>query len=127
MLFAGAAAWIRDIAVILKDAGYAVVLVDTNYDNISAAKMAGLPAHCKSILSEYAHEEIDLAGIGRFLALTKNDAVNAMAAADFSHFFGSQNVYRLFPADADKGSRAKVGEVSKGCLLYTSPSPRDRG
>ncbi len=119
ILFGGAAAWIRDIAVILKDAGYAVVLVDTNYRNISAAKMAGLPAHCKSILSEYAHEEIDLAGVGRFMALTKNDAVNAMAVAEFSHFFGSQNVYRLLPRDADKGSRAKVGEVAKGRELFT--------
>ena len=114
ILFGGAAAWIRDIAVILKDAGYPVVVVDTNYRNISDAKMAGLSAHCKSILSDYAREEIDLAGIGRFLALTKNDAVNAMAAAEFSHFFGSQNVYRLLPSDVDKGSRAKVGEVSKG-------------
>ena len=117
-LFGGAAPWIRDIAVILKDAGYAVQLVDTNYNNISAAKMAGLSAHCKSILSEYVQEEIDMAGIGRFLALTKNDAVNAMAAAEFSHFFGSQNVYRLLPSDVDKGSRAKVGEVSKGRMLF---------
>ena len=126
ILFGGAAAWIRDIAVILKDAGYAVVLVDTNYRNISAAKMAGLPAHCKSILSEYAHEEIDFAGIGRFLALTKNDAVNAMAAAEFSHFFGSQNVYRLLPSDVDKGSRAKVGEVSKGRELFAETWGEDK-
>lgn len=126
ILFGGAAAWIRDIAVILKDAGYAVQLVDTNYRNISAAKMAGLSAHCKSILSEYAHEEIDMAGIGRFLALTKNDAVNAMAAAEFSHFFGSQNVYRLLPNDADKGSRAKVGEVSKGRELFAETWGEDK-
>ena len=126
ILFGGAAAWIRDIAVILKDAGYAVQLVDTNYRNISAAKMAGLSAHCKSILSEYAHEEIDMAGIGRFLALTKNDAVNAMAAADFSHFFGSQNVYRLLPRDVDKGARAKVGEVSKGRELFAETWGEDK-
>ena len=59
-----------------------------------------------------------MAGIGRFLALTQNDAVNAMAVAEFSHFFGSQNVYRLPPSDSDKGSRAKVGVVSKGRLLF---------
>ena len=126
ILFGGAAAWIRDIAVILKDAGYTVMLVDTNYRNISAAKMAGLPAHCKSILSEYVHEEIDFAGIGRLLALTKNDAVNAMAAAQFSHFFGSQNVYRLLPSDVDKGSRAKVGEVSKGRELFAETWGEDK-
>lgn len=118
ILFGGATAWIRDVAEILQSNGYAVVLVDTNYQNVSAAKMKGLTAHCKSILSDYVHEEIDLAGVGRFLALTKNDAVNAMAAIDFSHLFGSQNVYRLLPSDADKGHRSKVGEVSKGRELF---------
>jgi len=118
ILFGGATAWIRDVAEILQSNGYAVVLVDTNYQNVSAAKMKGLTAHCKSILSDYVHEEIDLAGVGRFLALTKNDAVNAMAAIDFSHLFGSQNVYRLLPSDANKGHRSKVGEVSKGRELF---------
>ena len=118
ILFGGATAWIRDVAVILKDAGYSTVLVDTNYQNISAAKMAGLHAHCKSILSDYVHERVDLAGVGRFLALTKNDAVNAMATAQFTHLFGRQNVYRLLPGDADKGARSKVGDVSKGRELF---------
>ena len=61
---------------------------------------------------------MDLAGVGRFLALTKNDAVNAMATAQFTHLFGRQNVYRLLPGDVDKGSRSKVGDVSKGRELF---------
>ncbi len=126
ILFGGATAWIRDVAVILKDCGYTVVVVDTNYQNVSAAKMAGLNAHCKSILSDYVHEEINLAGVGRFLALTKNDAVNAMAAAEFSHLFGSQNVYRLLPGDAKKGERSKVGEVARGRELFAEEWAEER-
>ncbi len=118
ILFGGASPWIRDLALVLKEAGYSVVLLDTNYRNVAAAKMAGLTAYCKSVLSEFAQEEVDLAGIGKFLALTKNDAVNAMAAAQFSHVFGSQNVYRLLARDAKKGERAKIGEVSKGRELF---------
>ncbi len=118
ILFGGASPWIRDLAKILKEAGYSVVLLDTNYHNVSAAKMAGLTAYCKSVLSDFAREEVDLAGIGKFLALTKNDAVNAMAAAEFSHVFGSQNVYRLLAKDAKKGERAKLGDVSKGRELF---------
>ncbi len=126
ILFGGATPWIRDVAAILQDAGYTVVVVDTNYENVSAAKMAGLDAHCKSILSDYVHEEVNLAGVGRFLALTKNDAVNAMAAAEFSHLFGSQNVYRLLPGDLGKGSRSKVGEVSRGRELFAEEWAEER-
>lgn len=120
ILFGGADHWIRDVALTLKNAGYAVVLVDTNYDNISAAKMKGLQAYCKSILSDSAREEINLAGIGRMFALTKNDAVNAIAAQEFSHLFGSKNVFRLKPRDAEKGDRSKVGHVHKGRELFSS-------
>ena len=49
-----------------------------------------------------------------------------MAAAEFSHFFGSQNVYRLLPSDVDKGSRAKVGEVSKGRELFAETWGEDK-
>lgn len=91
ILFGGASPWIRDLAIILKEVGYSVVLLDTNYHNVAAAKMAGLTAYCKSVLSDFAREEVDLAGVGKFLALTPNDAVNAMAAAEFSHVFSRQN------------------------------------
>lgn len=126
ILFGGASSWIRDLALVLKEAGYSVVLLDTNYRNVAAAKMAGLTAYCKSVLSDFAREEVDLAGVGKFLALTKNDAVNAMAAAEFSHVFGSQNVYRLPAKDAKKGERAKIGEVSKGRELFADAWSEDR-
>ena len=126
ILFGGASPWIRDLAIILKDAGYSVVLLDTNYHNVAAAKMAGLTAYCKSVLSDFAREEVDLAGVGKFLALTRNDAVNAMAAAEFSHVFSRQNVYLLPARDAGKGERSKVGEVSKGRELFADAWSDDR-
>ena len=117
ILFAGADPWIRDIATTLSTAGYPVVLVDTNFRNISDAKMQHLPAYCKSILSDYVNKEINLAGIGRMFALTKNDAVNSIAAKEFSHLFGSKNVFRLKRSDAEKGDRAKVGNAAGRALF----------
>ncbi len=76
ILFAGAEPGIREIAKQVHAKGIPVLLVDTNYANVAAAKMAGLPAECVSILSEHLREELDLAGIGRLLAMTANDEVN---------------------------------------------------
>jgi NhaP-type Na+/H+ or K+/H+ antiporter len=80
ILLLGAHPWARAIAAELKDEGVPVRLVDTNYANISAARMAGLPVYYGNALTEGALDNIDLQGIGRMLALTANDEVNSLAA-----------------------------------------------
>ena len=44
------------VAAGLADDGHRVMLLDTNYANVSAAKMLGLEAHRANILSEFAEE-----------------------------------------------------------------------
>ncbi|MEZ6096227.1 MAG: NAD-binding protein [Pirellulaceae bacterium] len=118
ILFAGADEWVRDLAKTIKNAGFNVTLVDTNYSHISEAKMLGLPAYCASILSDYVREELDLAGIGNFVALTRNDEVNELGVNEFSHVFGRKNVYRLPLNDKSKGRRAALGGKTRGRLLF---------
>ncbi|MEE8142445.1 MAG: sodium:proton antiporter, partial [Planctomycetota bacterium] len=52
ILFAGAHSWARELAQGLHEQGFRVVLVDNNWENISAARMAGLPTYYCSILAE---------------------------------------------------------------------------
>jgi len=106
ILFAGAAEWIREIAAAVSDLGFDVLLVDTNYPNIAAARMRGLPTCYASILSEYVHEEHDLAGLGRLLALTPNDEVNSLAAIAFADHFSRAEVYQL--ARPKQGSQRRT-------------------
>jgi CPA1 family monovalent cation:H+ antiporter len=80
--------------------------------------MAGLPAECASILSEHVREELDLAGIGRLLALTANDEVNSLAVREFSYLFGRANVYQLTPWDKGSGKRMSVSQHLRGRLLF---------
>ena len=70
--------------------------------------MAGLRAHCASILSEEIEEEADLSGIGRLLAMTANDEVNMLATREYSHLFGTANVYQLPPNGEAGGARGSV-------------------
>ena len=39
ILFAGAEKWVREIAKVLHEEGYSVMLVDTNYANVAEAQM----------------------------------------------------------------------------------------
>ncbi len=113
VLIAGAHPWARAIASALKEEGFDVLLVDNNWANISQARMSGLPAHFGSILSERLPKELDLSGLGRFMALTQNDNVNSLAALHFSDVFERMEIYQLAPGDAKRTS-----DTLRGRLLF---------
>ncbi len=118
ILFAGAESWVREIAQVLHEEGYAVMLVDTNYGNVAEARMQGLPADCSSILSEHVRDDLDLSGIGRMLAMTFNDEVNTMAVREFIHQFGRASVYQLPSPDGGSGKRVSIAEHLRGRKLF---------
>lgn len=118
LLFAGAAPWVREIAMILHKEDIPVLLVDTNYANIAAAKMEGLPAQCASIVSEYM-EEIDLGGIGQLMAMTPNDDVNRLAVVEFESVFERASVYQLAP-ESSVSKRHDTPTHAQGRYLFHS-------
>jgi NhaP-type Na+/H+ or K+/H+ antiporter len=117
VLFAGADPWVRSLAELLQEADFQVLLVDTNYSHVAEARMQGLPSHCASILSEFVEEEMDLNGIGRMLAVTPNEEVNALAVREMAHVFGRRNVYQISPGGTGSGRRS-VGGHLRGRLLF---------
>lgn len=118
ILFAGASQWVREVAKIIQDQGFRVLLVDTNYRNTATARQDGLPAQCASVLSEYVDEEVDLGGIGRLLAVTPNDELNRLAAMEYSHDFGRAGVFQLNPIDGGSGRRDTSSPHIQGRLLF---------
>ncbi len=104
LLIVGAQDWACEMAKALIDGGCCddVLLVDSNWDKVSAAKLDGLPVVYASILSETALNEIDTSRIGRLLALTSNDEVNSLAALRFTDMFGRANVFQLPLHNAEK-------------------------
>lgn len=118
VLFAGCDPWVRPIAEALQNEGFSVLLVDTNRRSVSMARMAGLPAECASILSEYVTEELDLTGIGRLVAMTPSDEVNTLATMEFHHIFGRAEVYQLAPWDFGAGRRESVASSLRGRPLF---------
>ncbi len=106
LLLVGARKWTRALATLLQDKGLRVLLVDSNRDNINAARMEGLSTYVGSVLAEYAIAEMRLGGIGRLLALTPNDWVNTLAVQRFIGVFGRANCYQLPPREAQRGKPA---------------------
>ncbi len=112
VLFVGAYPWSVEIARAVKEAGFKVLMADTSWNNINAARMAGLPTYFGSVLSETVFQESALEGIGRLLAMTPNYGVNSLAALHFNKIFESSELYQLV-AQKQEGAGAGEESVSK--------------
>ncbi|MFT7676681.1 MAG: NhaP-type Na+/H+ or K+/H+ antiporter [Planctomycetota bacterium] len=114
-LLVGAGPFASQLAHVLSGADYHVVLVDTNRQSISTAKLAGLTAIWGSVLSEDAHDRVPREGLGRLLALTPNDEVNNLCSMHFQESFGRASVYQL---PAGGASRDHTTEELRGRELF---------
>ncbi|NNM30404.1 MAG: sodium:proton exchanger [Akkermansiaceae bacterium] len=119
VLFAGADEWIRTLAKALAAHGHAVLLLDTKYEKIAAARLDGIPAMRINILSEYAEEELDFSGIGQLVTATPNDEVNSLAAREFTHIFGRANVWQIAPQDSTEHHTKSVASHRRGRICFT--------
>ena len=126
VLFAGADRWTRMLAKALHEDGHPVLLLDTKYENVAAAKMEGLSAIRANILSEFAEENLELTGIGQLIAATPNDEINTMAAKEFGHLFGRANCWQLTPGDSDGHHSRAVDHRQRARLCFLDgPKFRD--
>ena len=107
LLLVGAYPWVRALAALLHEKGFRVLVVDSNRENVLAARMAGLPTYAGSVLAEYAITEMRLGGLGRLLALTPNDWVNTLAVQRFTNIFGRAECYQLPPGNEPAGKQER--------------------
>jgi NhaP-type Na+/H+ or K+/H+ antiporter len=115
VLIVGAHSTARGLAKALDDLEVKTMLVDTDPYNVARSVALGLPARRLSVLTEEATHELDLRGIGRILALTSNDEVNALASSRFARVFGRRETFQLAPAG--KPSNGALPEELLGRII----------
>lgn len=107
-----------NIAKALKNAGIETVLCDTDWHNISAARMEGLSTYYGNAMSEHAELHLDLTNLGGVLGLSRNHAVNTSAALRFREDFGPRRAFILPGAAEQKThSKHKASELYAGRTL----------
>ncbi len=120
-LIIGGAPWVRDIAALLNDLGIKVIVADSNWENVTAARHRGLRTFYANVLTEGALEDIELEldGVGRLLAFTSNDEVNALATLHFSDIFDRSQMYQLPPAATERERRQRgIPKHLRGRFLF---------
>lgn len=95
LLIVGANDFARALAKAVHDSGFPVVVVDSNWANISWSRGMGLKTYYGNVLSHDMLGEIDLVGIGSVMALTPNDEINSLAGLHFADLFNRADIYQL--------------------------------
>lgn len=115
-LIVGAHHWARQIAAAIQGAGFDVWLVDTNGRHIANAVDSGLPGFHDSIIADGILDDLPMESIGRLLALTDNNELNALAGMRFGEWLGNDNVYQL--ASNGRGSHEPMTSELRGRILF---------
>lgn len=127
LIIMGGHEWARRIGKAVKDAGFEVLVVDTNWKNVSQARMDGLKAYYGSLLSEETEHRLDISGMGRIAAMTRNDEANALACMNGVEHFGRARTFQLSPSEGAQGDRpADVPAHVMGRILFAKGCTFDR-
>jgi NhaP-type Na+/H+ or K+/H+ antiporter len=109
------------VGTALQSANVEAILCDTDWNNISAARMAGLKTYYGNAMSEHAELHLDLTAMGGMVGLSRNHAVNTSAALRFREDFGQRRLFVL-PGGQDQKEHSKyrASDVYSGRVLLGS-------
>lgn len=107
------------IARHLHELGVELLIADSNWNQIRAARLMGLRTFFGNPVSEQADRSIDLVGLGMLLALSRQPSLNALACLRYRSEFGSRHVFmiRHEPDEEDREAELLAVDV-RGRLLF---------
>jgi len=121
-LIVGANEPARAIAKALQHLGCRVLLTDSSWENIRAARMDGLTTYFGNPASQHADAHLDLVGLGHLLGLSPAGEINALACARFRHDFGHSRLFVLASGlEKQRSDKHRAAEEHRGHLLGAKP------
>ncbi len=95
VIMLGANAFSQALAEVLMEAGFRVLIAHGDWDSLKEPRMKGIRTYYGNPMSEHAERTLDLAGVGKLFALSRNAELNKLACTYFAREFGRDRVYFL--------------------------------
>ncbi len=118
-LIIGANPVARAVGEALHENNFPVILIDSSWESIRAARMEGLGTFYGNPVSSHADQHLDLVGYGKLLGLSPRRELNTMATMRYRLEFGEANVYSL-PWVSEKEDKHEVAAQHRGATLFSS-------
>lgn len=123
ILIVGSSRWSVALAQILQDLDIEVLIADTSWHRLRPARQATVPTYYGEILSEATEHHIDTEVYGALLAVTGNEAYNALVCREFAHEIGRTAVYQLGETEEDHPHG--IGFTVRGQTLFRTGAALD--
>ena len=108
----------RAISKALMEQDVKIRIADTNWENLSQARMEGLPVYFGNPASEHATNHVDLSGIGRLLILSPYKQLNPLVSMHFLDWFGKDKVFGLGNENDLRASHQSSGSYTETLGLF---------
>lgn len=109
LLIVGASAWTTELArVLTNELNVHVLLVDSSWHRLRAARLAGVHVLYGEVLSKPIQQSLELNEIACMLAATSNDAHNALICSHFTNSLEHDRVFQLPMYNADESNDAQM-------------------
>lgn len=118
LIIAGSTPWTIALAKQMHELKTPVMIVDSSWQRLAAARREGLPYYHGEFLNEATEHNLDLNPYQVLVAATENEAYNALVCNEFAHEIGRDSVYQLGEAVEDD-RRALPGSL-RGRALFES-------
>lgn len=117
LLIVGSTPWTIALARQLEALKTPVMVVDSSWQRLGAARREGLPFYHGEILNEATEHNLDLSPFQALVAATENEAYNTLVCNEFAHEIGRDMVYQLGEA-ADGDDRHALPLSLRGRALF---------
>ncbi|MEM9422664.1 MAG: sodium:proton antiporter, partial [Pseudomonadota bacterium] len=119
VLISGASPWSTELAKKIQELDVPVLITDPSYRRLRDARQAGIETYRGEILSEVTEHHVDFVRFGSLLALSGNEAHNALVCTDLAPEMDRAKVYQLYSGGAD-ATRSSVSQALQGRTLLSS-------
>ncbi len=119
LLLVGSTPWTIALAKEMLALKTPVMVVDSSWQRLSAARREGLPFYHGEILNEATEHNLDLTPFQVLVAATDNEAYNALVCNEFGPEIGRDSVYQL-GENANEDDKHALPESIRGRALFES-------
>jgi len=114
-----------ELAAKLKDMKVPVLVADASWRRLKPARLADIDTYYGEILSEVTEHHLDLNRFGYLLALSGNEAHNALVCTDLAPELGRAAIYQVNARGKDEEDRRALSYTLQGRTFLHSGAPLD--